>query len=667
MQEIQTILALAHRGQSARALSLLGDNLKAKPNDPDLLHLGGVLSCQIGDLARGISLLRRCAALAPANSDMHFNLAKALLDDGKPEEAARICEPFADAHADHLQLLAAARKATGQIELAVADLEAIVATTPNDVRAWSNLSSALLDTKDAEGALAAADRAIALDPRLVIAHRNRARALARLGQYEDSFVAAVTATDLAPSDAGAWQDRAAALVELDRGRESLQALGNAARIDRGNPKILLELGKAFGRLGEFARAAEAYRFALQADPKLAGAYLNLGIMLENANRLEDLAALIEEARSRGADGPEIHYLEAIAARRSGDFQAALSLAEQAKSDEIDEVLRCQLVGNLADRTGDIDRAFGAFEEMNRAAGEDPAARRFNGSDHYRFVDQLAAINTREEYQSWPEIDIPDDPPAPVFLVGFPRSGTTLLDTILMGHPRTHVLEELPLGTNLAQSIGELTPAGSLAAGQIAELRSEYFRQLDGLAPGREGKLVIDKLPFNLLRAPLLHRIFPTAKFIFAIRHPCDCVLSCFMQSFKINRAMASFLTLDDSAKLYDRAMRFWSESRAFLPVRVHEIRYEDMVSDFEGEVRRLAGFLDLEWDQALLKHHETAAQRDIIRTPSYSQVTEKIYARSSGRWKRYRSHLEPVLPLLEPWAVKFGYGPLDANDGADPE
>jgi len=667
MQEIQTIMALVQRGQNARALSLLSDNLKSNPDNADLLHLGGVLNCQVGNFAQGIELLRRCTRLMPSNADVQFNLAKALLDNGNPEEAIRICEPLAGTHPDHRQLLAAARKASGQITLAVADLQVIVARAPTDVRAWSNLSSALLDAKEAEPALDAADKAVALDPRLVIAHRNRARALSRLGRYEESLAAASTATDLAPNDADAWLDRASALAELDRGRESLAALGNAANIDRGNPKILLEVGLAFGRVGQFVEAEQAYRFALEADPKLTSAYLNLGIMLENANRIDDLTALIDKAAASGANGSGIDYLKAISARRAGDFEAALALAEKAKSEEIDEVLRCQLVGNLADRTGEFDRAYAAFEAMNRAAADDPAARRFNGSDHYQFVEQLAAINTREEYQSWPAIDVPRDPPAPVFLVGFPRSGTTLLDTILMGHPRTHVLEELPLGINLATSVGELTPVGSLTEGQIDGLRGEYFRQLDALAPGRGDKLVIDKLPFNLLRAPLLHRIFPDAKFIFAIRHPCDCVLSCFMQSFKINRAMASFLTLENAATLYDRAMGFWRQCTGFLPISVHENKYEDMVADFEGEVRRLAAFLELEWDDALLNHPQTAADRQIIRTPSYAQVTEKIYSRSSGRWERYRSHMQAVLPMLEPWAVEFGYGPLDPAGGTHGE
>lgn len=176
-----------------------------------------------------------------------------------------------------------------------------------------------------------------------------------------------------------------------------------------------------------------------------------------------------------------------------------------------------------------------------------------------------------------------------------------------------------------------------------------------IAPLKPGKLVIDKYPLMTLRAAFIHRAFQDAKFIFALRHPCDVVLSCFMQSFRVTSAMASFLTLENAAKFYDAAMEHWFKAREILPLDVHTVRYEDMVLDLEGELRPLLGFLGLEWDAPLLDHQKTAKDRGCIRTPSYAQVTEKIYTRSSGRWQSYRKHMEPILPTLEPWIERFGY------------
>jgi hypothetical protein len=178
------------------------------------------------------------------------------------------------------------------------------------------------------------------------------------------------------------------------------------------------------------------------------------------------------------------------------------------------------------------------------------------------------------------------------------------------------------------------------------------------APPPPGALVIDKLPLNILRTPLIRRLFPDARLIFAQRHPCDAVLSCFMQNFKINRAMASFLTLPNSALLYDRVLGYWFQSLELLSLCVHTVRYESMVSDLESEVRPLLEFLDLPWEDAILDHQRTAAGRGYIRTPSYSQVTERIYDRARGRWESYREHMRDVLPILAPWVERLGYDPI---------
>jgi hypothetical protein len=157
------------------------------------------------------------------------------------------------------------------------------------------------------------------------------------------------------------------------------------------------------------------------------------------------------------------------------------------------------------------------------------------------------------------------------------------------------------------------------------------------------------------KVPLIRRLFPDARFILALRHPCDVVLSCFITSFRLNDSMSSFVDLDTTAEFYDLSFAYWSKCAGVLPADVATVRYEDVVEDAEGELRRLLAFMDLEWQPTVLDHATTARTRGLISTASYAQVTEKIYARASGRWQRYRSHLESVLPRLEPWVRRFGY------------
>ena len=168
-------------------------------------------------------------------------------------------------------------------------------------------------------------------------------------------------------------------------------------------------------------------------------------------------------------------------------------------------------------------------------------------------------------------------------------------------------------------------------------------------------MLIDKSPLFLTKAVLIQRLFPNARFILALRHPCDVLLSCFMSNFRLNNAMSNFLRLEDAAEFYDLTFQHWERARALFPLNVHTIVYERLVEDVEAEVRPLFDFLGLDWRDEALDHRATAKARGLITTASYSQVVEPIYKRAAGRWEGYRHHLEPILPVLRPWVEKFGY------------
>ncbi len=250
-------------------------------------------------------------------------------------------------------------------------------------------------------------------------------------------------------------------------------------------------------------------------------------------------------------------------------------------------------------------------------------------------------------------------PSPVFLFGFPRSGTTLLDTMLAGHPDTLVLEEKPVLHKVAQKAGPPHALAELSSEAVADLRACYFRELDLIEPeaGAEAgkRLVIDKLPLGILDTALIHRIFPDARFLFVERHPCDVVLSCFMTRFDPRGGMANFLDLGDTARLYDQVMDYWALCREVFPLEIQTVRYERIIENAEAELRPLADFLGLRWNPHLLDNQRSAGERAFIATPSYAQVAEPLYTRARGRWEKYREQLAPVLPILAPWAERMGY------------
>ncbi len=167
---------------------------------------------------------------------------------------------------------------------------------------------------------------------------------------------------------------------------------------------------------------------------------------------------------------------------------------------------------------------------------------------------------------------------------------------------------------------------------------------------------VDKLPLNAVFLPVIYRLFPTAKIVLALRDPRDSVLSCYQQRFGMNAAMFQLLRLDSAARYYNAVMGLVRAARAELPLAVHEVRYESVVSDFDTTVRGVLDFLGLPWDEAVRNYAEAAKAR-AIGTPSAAQVVLPLYSSAQGKWRNYRSFVEPVLPTLEPWVKAFGYEP----------
>ena len=208
------------------------------------------------------------------------------------------------------------------------------------------------------------------------------------------------------------------------------------------------------------------------------------------------------------------------------------------------------------------------------------------------------------------------------------------------------------GAPLVDALDALRPA------QIADLRAVYRQASDELLArdGRGAYLLLDKNPMQLTSAPLISRVFPDARVILAIRDPRDVCLSCFQQSFSPSHTSLNFLEIERTARYYAAAMGMWLDQERHYAFAVHRFRYEDLTADLEAHARAMVAFLGLKWDDDVLKFHERTVVRP-VNTPSYEAITEPVHRGAVGRWRNYRTHLEPVLPTLEPFARAFGYEP----------
>lgn len=657
-EQMNAAMAAHSRGDFKTARTKSEAALRSQPNNSSILQFLGVVCCQAGDLENGTAYFRKAIARGGDNVDNRLNLAKALVEKGDFDEASELCDgPIAETSPDLQRLRAEILKLQGRQDEAVWKYEDLVAANPDDFESWNNLGNARHGRGDLEGAMTALQSARQLNDKSSVVYTNLGRLLMSMDRYEEACLMLEQAVLRAPEDTSPLLELGRALTNIDHAEAGLKALGTAARLDPKDPRIFVAIGLAFTDLANLQQAERAYRFAIQADPTFAAGYLNLGILLEKANRLDELEEMVSSARGRNVAGDEINFLRALVLNRKGSGDQALELAQSVQSTAIHPTTRYQFIGQTADKLGKVDEAFAAYEEMNLAMAQSPMGVGVDRSAYQRAIAGLTARMTNEWYASWPVFKASTRPPAPVFLVGFPRSGTTLLDTILMGHSGTHVLEEIPIIETISRKVGDVDRIAQLSAAEVEDLRDLYFSELEKVSPAPPGKLVIDKNPLSMIRMPLIHRLFPDAKVILAMRHPCDVVLSCFMQNFKPTEAMSSFLDLANASRTYDKIFSYWEKCREILPLDVHMLRYEAMVEDVESSTRPLFEFLGLPWEDQVLDHQKTAINRGYIRTPSYAQVTEGIYSSASGRWNRYRRHMEEILPILEPWVDRYGYRP----------
>jgi len=377
------------------------------------------------------------------------------------------------------------------------------------------------------------------------------------------------------------------------------------------------------------------------------------LLLERLNRAQEAEAVAETVLRHAPQHPAAALARARCLRRRGELEDARTQLQVVPTDHCTPDLLFER-GRISDRLGHYGDAMNAFVRANQqlSAGFPSAQRELLP----RLIARTQQVCSRVPVDRWTPIPA-GDRPAPLFLVGFNRSGTTLLDRMLDAHPDAHILEEVDALDAARETLGTAYPdrLHLLDATAADRARRAYFAVVDRHLPRSTPGLRVDKLPLNTISLPLIYRLFPDARVVFSLRHPCDVVLSNFMQPYAPNAITVHFDSLAASAELYSRVMTLGILLQKQLPLPVLELRYEDLVEDWAHQLRRLLDFAGLPWSPDLLRYRERAGSGTHIKTPSYDQVVEPVYTRARGRWHHYRADLAPVLPTLQPFIERFGY------------
>jgi Flp pilus assembly protein TadD len=418
--------------------------------------------------------------------------------------------------------------------------------------------------------------------------------------------------------------------------------------------------------GQATEALEAARGGVSAAPRDPRCHVMVGICLSQMHREDEAVTNLNAALALAPGHP--HALLALAAidRRRGDLSAAIDRSSRvARAPGIEAATRREALleyGLALDAAKKFSDAYTAFEEAGVIMRLLPTTRAMLARPWRAMLENFRTIPA-ELIRSKARLSQSDDRRDPAFLVGFFRSGTTMIEQVLASHPDIVAIGERPLVSQLVQRLAALAPAkGTLtemidcvSADDISRLRTAYWDDAARAASTNlAGKVLVDKLPLNILALGVINVIFPSAKVIVALRDPRDVCLSCIMQLFRVNEVIAHFHSLESTAMMYDAVMGAYLELKDRLTVPTLSIRYEDTVENLEHQARRILEFLGVPWDDRVLAFHETARRRTVV-TPSFAAVAEKVYTRARGRWRNYEFAVRTVAPVLSRYVREFGY------------
>ena len=577
-----------------------------------------------------------------------------------------------------LLLLGLAQQATGRYPQAVATFRELAQRHPKVSAYWNNLAVTCRQTGDLAGAEQALLKAQSLAPADGEVHYNLGLLYIQQRSWLLARQALLDAVRLAPSLIEARLQAAYACYVCGDTTNQEAMLSGAANWPPQPAEQALLLAPMLSVQGDLDAALHTLAQAqLPDEPAASRMRLRLAaqraLLYERNNQVDAaqrellklpltvLDALPVDAPQARTDGWRAH---AALAMRTGKYADAEVLFRRVITLVGDEESRASAGFGLAsalDRQGRHQEAWQALS--NAHAAQLDIARTVvpellaPDSQPLRMTDHGVG---RETCAGWKPRSAPESQRSPVFIVGFPRSGTTLLEQMLDAHPDFQSMDERAFIHELIERmelVGQPYPAGlsSLTQAEVEQLRDVYQRLVNHVVPNLGARRLVDKNPLNMLCLPMIMRLFPQARIILCVRHPCDVLLSCSMQPFRSPAFMVLCSSLQRLADGYARAFAQWfADVDAFAP-HVLEWRYESVVSQFDEQAERLGQFLDMTEVSPMLSFAEHARNRRFISTPSYAQVTEGVHRNAVGRWQNYREQFAPVLPVLQPWLDRLGY------------
>jgi tetratricopeptide (TPR) repeat protein len=619
-QAFQIASGLHNEGKSAEADKLYQFILAVMPTHYDSLFRLGTLRVQANQVNDAVRLFSRAVAAKPDSANAFAGLGIALAALDRHHEAAACCQKALSINPEQawaLNALGTAFHRSGQNEQAIAYFQRAIAVQPDYAYAHFALGNILQSRDRLVEAIFHYNKVLQVQPRNYAAHNNLATVLQKFGRFDEAIKLYRLALTVKPDYADAYYNLGTALLALDRNEDAIEECEKALRLDPSKALAHNNIGVALQALGRIEDAGQAYERALQLAPRETAVHLNLAYL-----------------RRFKAGEPRLMALENLA-------------EESATLDAGNQVSLHFALGKAFSDLGQHERSFRHLREGNALKR---AQLKYDEKEMLSLLERIRATFTPELMAQKSGGGCHSD--VPVFVVGMPRSGTTLVEQILASHSKVHGAGEIETfyqamvkyrcrnGTDrIAAEFPDFVSAMSPDA--LRDLGSDYIELTKSAAPATAERLV-NKLPLNFKYVGLIHLALPDARIIHVRRDPVDTCFSCFSLLFTGEQSFAYDLReLGRYYRGYATLMEHW---RSVLPPGVMiEVQYENLVADLEEEARTIVDHCGLPWEDACLAFHKTTRP---VKTASSVQVREPVYRTSIGRWRPYEAFLQPLIQAL---------------------
>ena len=433
-------------------------------------------------------------------------------------------------------------------------------------------------------------------------------------------------------------------------------------INKQNNYILYYLKGYLNKEKNNVTQAESYfKKSIHLNMYFWNSYYFLFKQYEKQSKLDKFKKLLDKAKEIFADNLKLYYFESLYLFRIKEYKQSFNILKKkeierkflSETNDVDLADYYDLLCKVCEKLGKNNESYTLAIKRNKLILDFKENKNLNRELILKTISAYKAFfDTKNKPKSRISLKgIKHDNLA--FIIGFPRSGTTLLDTILRSHTKTLVLEESPYLLNIRHDFfkkNQLSDILKINEKDKIKMQQQYFDSFDY----KSNELIIDKYPLNLIELGFIKTLFPDSKIILAIRHPLDCIISCVLTSFKMNEGMINFENIETTAFFYNECFDLLFRYFSYYEIKYHEIKYENVVENFKDEISKLLKFLNLEFEDNIYNFQKTAMKRDKISTPSYNQVIEPLYSSSINRFKKF-DEIKNIDVDIKRWIYEFSY------------